>query len=125
MAVTEFIARTFYRTVDALMLFQRVPTSWLEKRVHTATDHGERDKTFGRLKPGDEIWRFSSHRAKVRLNTRPNVSSTARLQPRPNPPPAQSQPNERELLPGNLAYRSGEALVRNGKVIRSRVTLMS
>ena len=107
------------------MLFQRVPTSWLEERVHTASAHGERHKTFGRLQPGDEIWRFSNDRAKVRPNTRPNVSSTARLQPRPNPPPAKSQPYERELLPGNLAYRAGEALVRNGKVIRSRVTLMS
>lgn len=125
MAVTEFIARTFDRTVDALMLFQRVPTSWLEKRVHTASAHGERDETFGRLKPVDEIWRFSSHRAKVRPNTRPNVSSTARLQPRSTPPPTKSQPYERQLLPGNLAYRAGEALVRNGKVIRSRVTLVS
>jgi hypothetical protein len=125
MAVTEFIAQTFYRMVEALMLFQRVPTSWLEERVHTATAHGERDKTFGRLKPGDEIWRFSSHRAKVRPNTRPNVSFTARLQPRPIPLPVKSRPYERKLLPDNLAYKSGEALVRNGKVIRSRVTLMS
>jgi hypothetical protein len=124
MTVTEFIARTFYRTVEALMQFHRVPTSWLEERVHTASTYSERDKTFGRLKPGDEIWWYSNQRVNVRPNTRANVSSTTRLQPRPKPQPA-TPPYERKLPPGSLVYRAGVALVRNGKVIRSQVSLMS
>jgi hypothetical protein len=36
-----------------------VPREWLKERVHVAIE-SEHDDTFGRLKPGDEIWRYCS-----------------------------------------------------------------
>jgi hypothetical protein len=95
----------------------RVKMAWLDECVYVAATEDKRDPIFGKLKKGDEIWKCSNKRSDMPRNTRPNISSISRLYPTPN-----RSISVRPSLAIQCRPISGIALVRNGNVIKSRVS---